>query len=400
MNLELTGPSFFANPYPVYAQLRALREPVFNEATHSWVVSRFADVEAVLRDPRISKKIQREQRTPFETSVLFRDPPDHGRIRGLLNQVFAAMPENLEARVQRIADGLIDRMLTRHSSDFMKDFAIPLPVMVIAEVLGIPAADMDRLHIWSSEFIMDDGVAQAEKDQRQYAAICAMDEYFRSLISEAPGEGMIGALLRANAGGERLSEDELIGNCILLMVAGHETTVNLLGNGLYLLLVEPDRMQRVKQDPKLLTPSIEEMLRYESPVQLGTFRVAVEPMEIGGRLIEAGAMITAVIGAANRDPEQFADPDTFNMARSPNRHLGFGFGPHRCIGAQLARAEARIGFSRLLERLPGLSLAREQQGWAGTALARFGLGTAAQPQTPQWRRTAITRGLKELKISY
>jgi cytochrome P450 len=398
VNLELTGPSFFANPYPVYAELLALREPFFHEATQSWLVSRFADVEAALRDPRISKKIQREQRTAFETSVLFRDPPDHGRIRGLLNQVFATMPENLEARVERIADGLIDRMMTRHASDFMKDFALPLPVMVISEVLGIPAPDMERLHAWSSEFIIDDGVAQVEKEQRQYAAICAMDEYFRGLIRSGTREGMIGALVRVNAGGELLSDDELIGNCILLMVAGHETTVNLLGNGLYLLLAEPDRLRQVKDDPKLLVPAIEEMLRYESPVQLGTFRVAAEPVEIGGRTIEAGAMITAVIGAANRDPEQFPNADTFDMARSPNRHLGFGFGPHRCIGAQLARAEARIGFSRLLERLPSLSLAGVQRGWFSGTLARLGVG--ALPQSPLWRQSAITRGLSELMIAY
>jgi cytochrome P450 len=398
-SIELSGAAFFNDPYPAYARLRGMREPVYNEGTHAWMITRFADVESVLRDPRISKKIQRATATAFETSVLFRDPPDHGRIRGLLNQVFAGMPEDLDERVRRIADGLIDRMKEGRKADFMRDFALPLPVAVIAEVLGIPAGDMERLHGWSAEFIIDEGVSQAESDQRQYAAICGMDEYFRGLISSGPVGGMIGAMLRADPTGDKLSQDELIGNCILLMVAGHETTVNLLGNGLYLLLQQRERLERVKADPKLLPIAIEETLRYESPVQLGTFRVTAETVEIGGRTIEAGALITAVIGAANRDPEIFADPDTFDLGRTSNRHLGFGFGPHRCIGAQLARSEARVGFARLFERLPNLALDTVPPTWLASALQRVGLGKPAETWPPHWRHTAVTRGLVELKIS-
>ena len=398
--VELNSPAFFQDPYPAYARLRARREPVFNEATHAWMITRFADVESVLRDPRISKKIQRATATPFETSVLFRDPPDHGRIRGLLNRVFAEMPENLEDRVLRVADGLIDRMQEGRKSDFMRDFALPLPVAVIAEVLGIPAGDTQKLHTWSSEFIIDEGVAQAESDQRQYAAICGMDEYFRGLIAGGQVGGMIGAMLRADPHGDKLSQDELIGNCILLMVAGHETTVNLLGNGLCLLLQQRERLERVKADPKLLPLALEETLRYESPVQLGTFRVVAETVEIGGQTIEAGAFITAVIGAANRDPEVFPDPDTFDLARASNRHLGFGFGPHRCIGAQLARTEARVGFARLFERLPNIALDTVPPTWVGSVLKRMGMGSDEKPYPPHWRRTAVTRGLVELKISF
>jgi cytochrome P450 len=175
--------------------------------------------------------------------------------------------------------------------------------------------------------------------------------------------------------------------------------VNLLGNGLYLLLQQPERLERVRADPKLLPLALEETLRYESPVQLGTFRVTAETVEIGGRTIEAGALITAVIGAANRDPDVFPDPDVFDLARTPNRHLGFGFGPHRCIGAQLARTEARIGFTRLFERLPNLALDTVPPNWLGSVLKRIGFGAEEKPWPPHWRRTAVTRGLVELKIS-
>ena len=398
-SLELSGPAFFQDPYPAYARLRARREPVYSETTHSWMITRFADVEAVLRDPRISKKVQRETPTAFETSVLFRDPPDHGRIRGLLNRVFAEMPEDLESRVQRIADKLIDRMQEGRKSDFMRDFALPLPVAVIAELLGIPADDMEKLHAWSSEFIVDEGVSQAESNGRQYASICAMDEYFRDVIRSGAAGGMIAALLRADPNGDKLSQDELVGNCILLMVAGHETTVNLLGNGMYLLLQDRERLESVKRDMKLLPIALEETLRYESPVQLGTFRVAAESVEISGSVIDADAMITAVIGAANRDPEVFPEPDVFDLGRTSNRHLGFGFGPHRCIGAQLARAEARVGFTRLFERLPNIALDTVPPTWLGSALKRVGLGREEQPHPPHWRHTAVTRGLVELKIS-
>jgi cytochrome P450 len=398
--LELAGAAFFEDPYPLYARLREMRAPVFHEPTQSWLVSRYADCEAVLRDPRVSKQVVREVATPFDTSVLFRDPPAHGRIRGLLNQVFAGMPEDLDARVGRIANGLIDRMLAAGSADFIRDFALPLPVAVIAEMLGVPAGDAARLHAWSSDFIIDEGVSEAESQQRQYAAMVGMGEYFAEMIARAPGEGMVAAMLRAGADGDRLTADELVGNCVLLMVAGHETTVNLLGNGMLLFLSEPGRVAEVKGNEKLLGTAIDEVLRFESPVQLGTFRVTIAPIEVGGRTIEPGAMVTALIGAANRDAEQFAQPDVFDMARTNNRHLGFGFGPHRCIGAQLARAEARVGFSRLFERMPGLMLAPAPRGWLAEALARVGLGAKAGPAKPHWRRVAVTRGLTTLPVTF
>lgn len=398
-SLVLTGPAFFQDPYPTYARLRAKPEPFYNDATHAWMITRHADVESVLRDSRISKKIQRATATSFETSVLFRDPPDHGRIRGLLNRVFAEISEKLEDRVLRIADGLIDRMMEDRKADFIRDFALPLPVAVIAELLGVPLKNTEQLHAWSSEFIVKDGIPQAEIDRRQYAAICAMDEYFRTLIASGPVGGMIGALLRAIPAGDTLSQDELIGNCILLMVAGHETTVNLLGNGLYLMLQDRDRFELVSRDLSLLPRTIEETLRFELPVQLGTFRVAVEAIQIGGQTITPGELTTAVIGSANRDPEVFPEPDVFDLGRISPQYLIFGGGPHRCIGAQLARTEALVGFTRLFERLPNVALQTVPPTWLGSALNRIGIGSEVKPFAPLWRRTPVTRGLVEMKIS-
>ena len=395
----LNGPTFFSDPYPTYSRLRESDGLVFDDTLHSWLVTRFSDVEAVLRDPRILMKIQRVTGSAFETSAVFRDGAEHGRIRGLLNQVFANLPENLEQTVLRVADTLIDRMKEGRKADFLRDFAVPLPVTVISDVLGLPSSDTARLQGWSSDFILDEGVSQAESDRRQWAAICGMDDYFRSFIATGGGHGMIGALLRAERGGEKLSTEELVGNFILLMIAGHETTVNLLGNGLYLLLQQPDRMERVRRDPKVLPTTIDEVLRFESPVQLATYRVTTEKLDIGGQTLEAGSFITAMLGAANRDPHVFGDADVFDMARTPNRHLAFGFGPHRCIGAQLARTESRIGFARLAERLPNLALDAAPQSWLANTLKRVGLGSHEKPIQPHWRPRLLTRGLTELKIS-
>ena len=397
--IALNGPAFFSDPYPTYSRLRESNELIYDDTLHSWLITRFADVESVLRDPRIIMKIQRVTGSAFETSAVFRDGAEHSRIRGLLNQVFANLPENLEQTVLRVADSLIDRMKEGRKADFLRDFAVPLPVTVISEVLGLPASDTARLHAWSSDYILDEGVSQTESDQRQWAAICGMDEYFRSFVATGGGNGMIGALLRAERGGEKLSIEELVGNFILLMIAGHETTVNLLGNGLYLLLQQPERMERVRRDPKVLPTTIDEILRYESPVQLATYRVTTETLDIGGQTLEAGSFITAMLGAANRDPRVFADADVFDMARTPNRHLAFGFGPHRCIGAQLARTESRIGFARLAERLPNLALDTVPKSWMAGALKRIGLGSEEKPIQPHWRPRLLTRGLTELKIS-
>jgi cytochrome P450 len=401
----LSGASFFADPYAVYATIRAAPEPVFDHGTRSWLICRCADVETLLSDRRISKHVERAEPSCFDTAVLFRDPPDHTRLRTLLNQAFSSGAlSGLEQRVRKIADQIIDDIAAKQQCDFMSEFALPLPVMVISEIMGIPREDRERLHAWSSGFIVDQSIAQQDSEALQHAALVGMTGYFQNLIADRGahgGDGLIGDMIRARHNGSRLSPDELVGNCMLLLIAGHETTVNLLGNGLYLLLQERDRFEQVRQNPEILRLGVEEMLRYESPVQLATFRLTIESIEVGGRQIEAGSSVTLVLGSANRDPLRFPGADRFELTRSPNRHLGFGFGPHRCIGSALARIEARVGFSRLVERLPDLRLdtVPPVRNWLKSRL--HALGLLAPPTRPtEWRHNAVTRGLKELRVRY
>ncbi len=402
--VTLAGPEFFDNPYPLYAQIVASRAPVFDNVTGAWLVGGYADVSALLRDSRASKKITRAVSTPFDQAILFRDPPDHTRSRAVMNHAFTSgVMDGLDQRILALTDGLIDRMLDTHSADFLESFAIPLPVAVIAQMLGIPEEDRDKVHEWSAHMILDEGIPVAEGQMRQYQALLAMEACIRRLLAENSPRvqsGLIGALSRPAPSGDQLTEDELIGNCILLLVAGHETTVNLLGNGLQLLFQQPSLRQAVQSDAKLLSSFIEEVLRFESPVQQGTFRVVTEDVEIGGLTIQAGQQVTALIGAANRDPLVFPDPDRFDATRTPNQHLAFGLGPHRCVGAMLARMEAKIAFTRLLERLPKLALSTGPipAGWTGFA-QRLGLVKQPQPAR-QWRRNCVTRGLSKLDVTY
>ena len=402
--IELSGPAFFRDPYAVYARLRAVPYPVFYPNTGSWLVSRFADVEVLLRDPRVSKKMERASPTPFERSILFRDAPESTRIRGQLNQAFSTvLSGDIELRIRQIADELIDELERGSTFDFLQRFALPLPVAAITELLGIPQQDRERLHRWSAAFIVEDGTPAAEMQQRQLAAITGLEEYFGKLVDSpgsVPVHSFVGALLTQGEAQDRLSKDDVVCNCILLLLAGHETTVNLLGNGLYLLLKERERFERMKREPNLLPSAIEEMLRLESPVQYGTFRIVAEPIEVGGKTLEVGSSVTLMLGAANRDPEAFPDPDSFDPQRTPNKHLGFGQGPHRCIGAWLARTEARIAFTRLLERLPDIRLADDSAdaNWLADGLRRLGLRRPAEPRLPQWRQLTMLRGLRELIV--
>jgi cytochrome P450 len=376
--------------------------PFFDQPSNAWLITRYADVEALLRETRISKNFQRATPTSFESSILFQNPPDHTRVRTILNQAFAgAALEGLEGRVRAIADSLIDRMQSSPTCDFIAAFATPLPSLVIAALLGVPAADAGELNRLSSEFILEDGIPPKEADRRQIKAIQSLSDYFRRLIenrSSLPQQDVLSTLISAHREG-RLSNDELIGNCILLMIAGHETTVNLLGNGLYLLLQHPDQLRPIQQKPGIWPSAIEEILRFESPVQQGTFRVTTEPIDIAGTRLAAGSRVTAVIGSANRDPKQFPDPDRFDIMRTPNRHLAFGLGSHFCLGASLARAEARIAFTRLFERLPNLRLAYASDVPRHMRRLKSMLPWFDKsPSAPRWRTNAVTRGLESLTV--
>lgn len=391
--IDLASPEFLADPYPTYARLRENRGPVFlsfaGSAGGMWLVTRYGDVSAVLKETGISKETGRfvppPPPTPLDATMLFKDPPVHSRMRSLANQAFTPKRvKDLEGRIEEIANTLIDRVATQGEMDFIADFAMPLPIIVIAEMLGVPAEDRETFRRWSNDLISGTDMVRGtdERRRKQGEAIQSLTIYFTRLIAERRAEprgDIISALIEAQEEGGRMSHEELLGTCILLLVAGHETTVNLFGNGLLTLLRNPDQMALLIERPDLLPSAIEEMLRFESPVQRGTFRMSIAPVEIGGTTIEPGHIVSAVLGAANRDSEQFPDADRFDITRSPNRHLAFGLGIHFCLGSALARTEARLGFGRLLERLPNLQLASE---------------------TPDWNQNTLIRGLRSLPLTF
>ena len=393
IDIALNGPEFIADPYPTYQRLRETGGPCW--VAHSgatggmWFVTQYADVAALLKEARVSKNVSRllppDLVTPLEKAMLFQDPPDHTRLRNVVGQTFTpARVGDLEPRIAQVVDTLIARALPRGGMDFMADFALPLPVIVIAELLGVPPEDHARFGIWSNHIIRGaDTLHATQDDATAYAnALASLADYFADLIGKRrmqPCDDILSALVAAQDAQGRLSEEELIGTCILLLVAGHETTVNLLGSGLYTLLRHPEQLARVKQNPDLLPSAIEEMLRYEGPVQRATFRFAREGFMLGDTAIGAGQQVSAVLGAANRDPAQFPQPDRFDVTRAPNRHLGFGLGIHFCLGAALARSEARISFARLLSSLPHIALVSE---------------------TPQWNPNTLFRGLKTLPLVF
>lgn len=391
--IDLSNAAFIADPYPTYRQLREAVAPYWlahgGPTGGMWLITRYQDVAAILKEAQTTKDTLRftppEQVTPFDHNMLSKDPPDHTRLRALANQAFTpGRVRDLEPRIEQIVDDLIDRARPQGGMEFMSGFALPLPVIVIAELLGVPPEDRDRFHAWSNRMVTGiDAVRQTEADVKATEeASIALSQYFADLVRQRraqPRDDLISALITARDAHDRLSEDELIAMCMLLLIAGHETTVNLLGNGLLALLRHPVELARLKARPELIPTAVEEMLRYESPVQRATFRLTTGRIEIGGATIEQGQQVSAVIGAANRDPDQFPRPDVFDATRQPNRHLAFGLGIHFCLGAPLARTEARIGFTRLLSQLPGVRLVDE---------------------TPDWSPNTFFRGLRTLPVVF
>ncbi len=367
---------FRADPYRHYRRMRT-HDPVhFIEDPGLWALTRYADVLAALRDERLSA--ERFQLTfpemqasalisSFARMMLLRDPPDHTRLRLLVSKAFTPrVVERLQPRVQSIVDGLIDAVERRGETDLMQSIAGPLPVMVIAELLGLPWSDREQLKRWSDALVVlaDGSLAPAGFPQAEQSA-AEFKAYLGAILAERrahPCDDLISGLLAAHEHDDRLTEDELFATCVLLLIAGHETTTNLIGNGMLALLRHPDQLARLRGDPSLIRSAIEELLRYESPVQL-TSRVAKVDLEIDGQLVRAGQEVCLVLAAANRDPEQFADPDRLDLARVDNHHLAFGFGLHFCLGAPLARLEGQIAVASLLRRLPELRLANEGVEW-------------------------------------
>ena len=359
------------DPYPVYAALRA-RAPVHRSTLlNGWLFTRHADVDAVLRDHRnfandprkgtLSPR-QRALLPPSdELTLLFIDPPDHTRLRALVSKAFTRRAvDALEPRIRATLAVLLDGIAADGALDLVAAVARPLPVMAIAEMLGVPAEDRDRFGAWSARRArMLEPTIGARERAAGVAAGRAFDAWFRPIVAErraAPRDDIVSALAAAEDGGERLSEREMLNMLRLLVIAGNETTANLIGNGMLALLRNPDELRRLRDDPGLIPAAVDELLRFDSPVQTD-FRRALADCEVNGFAVRRRDNLILSLGAANRDPEAFADPERLDVGRGRNPHLSFGRGIHHCLGAALARLEGRIAFEMLLERFPRIELA-------------------------------------------
>ncbi len=371
-------PEFFQNPYPYYATLREQGAVHWSAKLNMWLVpgytltheglkdhTRFSNEDRIAVELATLPEADRAALAPLAdelgTGLIHSDPPDHTRMRRIVSQAFTPrVIENQRRRTAGLVDELIDGMRAKGRCDFIEEFAFPLPILVISDLFGVPRADRDRVKVWS-ECITDLGSHRkplAELARDALTATREMKVYFEAILEERrrePRDDLITLLLNAEDAGERLSRTELIGMAILILVAGHETTTSLLSNGLLLLLQNPTQLAALRADPALTPGAVEEMLRME-PSFLRTPRRVKEDMDWGGVRLLRDQMVSVLNGAANRDPVVFANPDTFDIRRSPNKHLSFGQGPHTCLGAPLARLEAGLSFPRLLERLPVLAL--------------------------------------------
>ena len=370
-------PGFTANPYPLLHRLRE-RDPVHRSPQGFWVLTRYDDVAAVLRNFRLfgAGNIRESLRSRYGAGAAFAyvsrrmnlfDPPDHTRLRSLVTRAFTARRvEAMRPHIQAIADKLLDAVGNARRMDVIAALAHPLPSLVICEMLGVPEAERPQLSIWTSDVqLMLGPVTTPERLAAGEAAAAEFMEYIRVLEQERrgnPSDDLLSALVAAEEGGGRLTEDELVATILFLFSAGHSTTRDLVGNGLLALLRHPDQWHRLVADPSLIPVAVEECLRYDAPVTMFP-RTALEDTTIRGTPIAAGEQAWVSINAANRDPARFANPDRFDLDRPDNEHLAFGGGIHYCLGAGLARVEAQIIFGTLLRRYPHLELAEENIGW-------------------------------------
>jgi cytochrome P450 len=407
--VDLTSREFRADPYPFYARWRA-DTPVFRttlaDKQEAWIVTRYDDVLAVLKDERFAKdktkSLSSDQLArlpwvpsvfkPLEQSMLDLDHPDHTRLRGLVHQAFTPrLVENMRPRGQALTDELLDAVEARGRMDLIHDYALPLPATIIAEILGVPARDRHKFHRWSNAILSAKPSTWGKLLLIPH--VVAFMRYIRKMsrMRQAdPRDDLISALVQAREAGDRLSEDELLSMIVLLLVAGHETTVNLIGNGVVALLDHPTTLERLRDHPALIKPAVEELLRYDAPVQLATERYAREEVTIAGATIPRGERVFAALGSANRDERQFDQPDSLQIERDPNRHLSFGQGVHFCLGASLARLEGQIAINTLLHRAPDLRLAmpREALRHRPTLILR---GLASLPVTFSRSRTPMAQ---------
>jgi cytochrome P450 len=413
------------NPYPFYEKLR-IQDPIhWDEQMGFWVLTRYADIDSLYTDERFSRaqglmrgfqrlsESERQIAEPvyesFSKTVFYADPPYHTHLRGLMNHAFTPRRvERLRPYIQQIVDELLNTARAKPAIDVIQDLAYPLPVMVIAELLGLPAGDRTYFKKWSDDLFAILGTVRHKPQHLLERAAQSLDEmtgYIRELSRkrrEYPQDDLLTALLSVtedngvscphhqtpsplHGTGERiheqasssaLTEEELVANINILLSTGHETTTHLIGNGLLALLQHPDQLQKLQARPALLASAIEEMLRYDNPVQI-TYRSAIEDAEIKGKLIRKGDLVNSVLGSANRDPERFSTPDHFEITRNEGRHLSFGIGIHFCIGAPLVRLEAEVVFETILRRFPKIRLAAD---------------------ILEWQEHPIFRGLKSLPV--
>jgi cytochrome P450 len=398
---RLFGPEMLANPYPVYDRLRSTSPVHWDEASNGWALTRYADVVSVLRSPHVSSERARlaQQGAPAEFqplyasrvhSMLHSDPPSHTRLRLLVSQAFTPAAVEAQGRlIRRVLNRILKTARDHGRMDLLHDLAAPLSISVIAAMLGVPPEDRERFKRWADDIVAALGNIRAnlrpEHLRRAVRSTRALTSYFREVISERrrprrgrPRRDLLGDLLQAEAQGDRLTEDELYANAMLLLNAGHETTTNLIGNGMLALLRHPDQLERLREDPALISTAIEELLRFDSPVQF-IGRLLKQDLTVGGKRLRRGQTVWLLLGAANRDPEQFVDPDRLDVGRRHNKHVAFGLGVHFCLGAPLARLEGRIALETVLRRLPGLRL---------------------DGPMPEYRDNFNFRGLKALPVAF
>lgn len=397
--IDITSAAFKPHAYEVYAQMR--QEAPFTRTTLPdggtlWIVTRYEDVLAIFKDERFVKDYHNaltpeqlaqmpEEARLFEfinRNMLFSDPPDHTRLRALVSKGFTPRRiEQLRPRIQQIADELLDAVRDQPTWDLIDSYAFPLPIIVISEMLGVPHHDSEQFRAWSNTVVNGDTMLPG--DPQRQAALGAFGAYIRNLIATRraqPGDDLISVLVQSEEQGDTLNENELISMIFLLIVAGHETTVNLIANGMLALLTHPDQMKLLKNDQSLIKNAIEEFLRFDGPVETSTMRFAREEIVVGEQRIGRGDRVLVVINAADRDPAQFDRPDDLDITRQIKGHLAFGHGIHYCLGAPLARMEGQIAISTLLRRLPTLQL-------------------AVAPDTLHYRPSMLVRGLERLPVT-
>ncbi len=399
--VDVTSATFKANPFPFYAQLRA-EAPVFPVTVsmptrqRAWLIARYSDVLDVLKDARFTKNPynamspeQLKKRPwvpsmfkPLEQNMLDLDGPDHTRLRALVHKAFTQrLIEQMRDQVQVLTNELLDAAEPKGGMDLIADFALPLPLTMIGRILGVPAEDNHKFHRWTKTLV------SAGTNKYYFVVIPSLIRfmgYLKKLIKERrayPKDDLVTALVQAKDGSDQLSGDEVLAMIFLLLVAGHETTVNLIGSGSLALLEHPDQLEKLRNEPAVIKPAIEELLRFVCPVEMATERYAREDITIAGTTIPRGELVLAVIGSANRDANYFDNPDSLDVTRENNKHLAFGQGVHYCLGAPLARLEGQIAISTLVQRMPNLRL-------------------SIAPDQLRWRGGIILRGLEALPVSF